>query len=63
MLNVYDTLANGPTVIYQKQNVKVFRCGELLFFYKDNNMLFKSPQPNRVNSVFIMKIVDRILSQ
>lgn len=60
MLNVYDTLANGPTVIYQKQNVKVFRCGELLFFYKDNNLLFKSFQPNKVNSTLIMRIVDKI---
>lgn len=63
MLNVYDTLSQNPMTIYRKDNISVLRCGEIITFYKNNNIVMKTHQPNKVNSVFIMKIVDRLLNQ
>lgn len=60
-MNVYDTLSQNPMTIYNKGDIKVIRCGELIFFYKQNDLMFKSLQPNKVNSNLIMKIVDKIL--
>ncbi len=61
MLNVYDTLATGPTTIYRKQDISVERCGEVISIYKNNSLIMRSYQPNKVNGVFIMKIVDKLL--
>ncbi len=62
-MNVYDTLAPNPFTIYSKENVKVQRCGEVISIYKNNNVVFRSHQPNKVNPNLIIKIVDKILQE
>lgn len=60
---VYDTLAANPVTIYSKENIKVQRCGEIISIYKNNSLLFRTHQPNKVNPAFIMKVVDKLLKQ